>query len=128
MALGHKPLSRLGAEIDLDLTQPLDQAGQRELLALFRREKLLVFRDQHLSQADKERAVGYVGPVLPPEREHLELSLDDISGRVKFAYHSDIWFTPEPYRHLSLYALDIDGETTTHFVSGIRAAATDRKS
>lgn len=123
-ALRHRLLSPFGAEVDLDLARPLDEAGQQALLALFRREKLLVFRDQHLSQADQERAVGYVGPVLPPDREHIELSLDDVSGRVKFAYHSDIWFTPEPYRHLSLYAIDIDGETTTHFVSGIRAAAT----
>jgi taurine dioxygenase len=123
MALRYRSLSPFGAEVDVDLSQPLDEAGQEELLALFRREKLLVFRDQHLSQVDQMRAVGYVGPVLSPEKEHLEMSLDDESGRSRFGYHADIWFTPEPYRHLSLYAIDIDGETTTHFINGVHAAA-----
>jgi len=119
----HRSLSPFGAEIDLDLARRLDEAGQQALRALLRREKLLVFRGQDLSVDDQIRVVGYVGPVLPPEREHLELSLDDESGRAKFAYHADIWFTPEPYRRLSLYAIDIDGATRTHFVNGVRAAA-----
>ncbi len=123
MALRHRSLSPFGAEVDIDLSRPLDEADQQALLALIRREKLLIFRDQNLSQADQMRAVGYVGPVLAPETEHLDLSLDDDFGRVKFAYHADIWFTPEPYPFLSLYAIDIDGETSTRFVNGIHAAA-----
>jgi len=123
MELRCRSLSPFGAEVDIDLSRPLDESGQGELRALLRRHKLLVFRGQHLSAEDQIRAVGYAGPVLPPEREHLELSLDDESGRDKFAYHSDIWFTPEPYRRLSLYGIDIDGETTTHFVNGVHAAA-----
>ena len=116
-------LSPLGAEVDIDLSQPLDMAAQGELRALFNREKLLVFRDQHLSQADQMRVVGYIGPVVPPETEIGELSLDDDSGRDKFAFHADIWFRPKPYRQLSLYGIEIDGETTTNFVSGVAAAA-----
>lgn len=123
MALEHRSLSPFGAEVDVDLSQPLDEADQQALIALIRREKLLIFRDQNLSQADQMRVVGYVGPVLPPETEHFDLTLDDVFGRVKFAYHADIWFTPEPYRFLSLYAVDIDGGTSTRFVNGVHAAA-----
>lgn len=119
----HRSLSPFGAEVDIDLSQPLGEAGARALQALLRREKLLIFRDQNLSEADQIRVVGDVGPVLPPEEEHLELSLDDEAGQVKFGYHSDIWFTAETYRQLSLYAIDIDSETATYFVSGVRAAA-----
>jgi taurine dioxygenase len=116
-------LSPFGAEVDLELSQPLDTATRDDLRTLFHREKLLVFRDQNLSQAEQMRTVGYIGPVVAPETEIAEISLDDESGRDKFAFHADIWFRPKPYRQLSLYGIEIDGETTTNFINGVTAAA-----
>jgi taurine dioxygenase len=120
--IGFRRLDPLGAEVDLDLSGQLTEAAQDELRAVFHSEKLLVFRGQHLSQADQMRVVGYLGPVVAPRTEIAELSLDDVSGRDKFAFHADIWFRPKPYRQLSLYGIAIDGETTTNFVSGVAAA------
>jgi taurine dioxygenase len=54
------------------------------------------------------------------------LSLDgELVGACALAWHGDIMFVPEPYRLLSLYALDIDeaSGTSTRFVNGVHAAS-----
>jgi taurine dioxygenase len=108
-----------GVEVDLDLSQPLDADRQEALCALLYRKKLLVFRNQHLSQADQIRVLGYFGRVLPPEEEHEELALDGDFGRSQIAFHADLMSTPEPYKFLSLYAIEVDDDgTSTRFVDG----------
>ncbi len=119
------PLHPFGVEIDRDLSRPLDAADQVELQALLYREKLLVFRDQALSEDDQLRIVGQFGPVLSPEEDNRVISVDGDLGNGPLAYHSDLMFIEEPYRILSLFALDIDGGsgTATRFANGVRAAA-----
>jgi taurine dioxygenase len=116
-------LAPFGVEIDLDLSRPLDHRQQESLRALLYREKLLVFRNQGLSAGDQIRALGYFGRVLPPEEEHRELALDGDFGRSRLAYHADLMSTPEPYKLLSLYAIEVDEDgTTTRFIDGARGA------
>jgi taurine dioxygenase len=81
------------------------------------------------------------GPRLPPERQ-IEicgwfgavnhdggpgwsvLRNEDAAGRVSLAFHSDLSYTPEPFKGLSLHALELPpGGTTTAFVSGAAAWA-----
>ena len=120
-----RELQPFGAEVNLDLSHPLDPPDQAALKVLLDRHKLLVFRDQRLEPEDQLRVMGYLGAVLPPEREHRELALDGDFGRSRIAYHSDLLFTSAPYQRLSLFAIEVDeGRTATRFVSGVHAAAT----
>lgn len=108
-----------GVQVDLDLSRPLDGDTQEALRALLYRKKLLVFRNQDLTAEDQIRALGYFGRVLPPEEEHEELALDGDFGRSQIAFHADLMSTPEPYKLLSLYAIDVDDDgTSTRFIDG----------
>src|SRR4051794_37543623 len=108
-----------GVEVDLDLSQPIDGDTQSALQALLYRKKLLVFRNQDLSAAEQIRVLGYFGRVLPPEEEHEELALDGDFGRSQIAFHADLMSTPEPYKILSLYAIEVDDDgTSTRFIDG----------
>jgi taurine dioxygenase len=62
----HRPFEPFGAEVDLDLSAPLDADTAAALRDLFFRHSLLVFRGQSLSMDDQKRAVSNVGPVLEP--------------------------------------------------------------
>lgn len=123
-SLAIKALHPFGAEVDRDMARPLDEDGQNNLRELLYRHKLLVFRGQQLDAQDQLRIMGYLGVVLPPEKEHRELALDGDFGRSGIAYHADLIFTPKPYERLSLYAIDVDDDvSSTRFVDATRAAA-----
>jgi taurine dioxygenase len=112
-----------GVEVEIDLSRPIDADRREALRALLYRKKLLVFRNQSLSETDQIRVLGYFGRVLPPEEEHKELDLDGDFGRSRIGFHADLIFTPEPYKLLSLYALEVDDDgTSTRFVDGGHAA------
>jgi taurine dioxygenase len=53
------------------------------------------------------------------------ISVDGDLGNGPLAYHSDLMFIEEPYRVLSLFAIDVDDDsgTATRFANGVRAAA-----
>jgi taurine dioxygenase len=125
VAFNISPLSPFGVEVDYDLTRPLNDERQASLRQLLYREKLLVFRDQALSEADQLSIVGHFGNILSPEEDNREISVDGDLGNGPLAYHSDVMFTPEPYRILSLcpLAIDEDSRTSTRFANGVRAAA-----
>jgi taurine dioxygenase len=125
VAFNVAPISPFGVEVDYDLTRPLNAERQASLRDLLYREKLLVFRDQQLTEADQLRIVGQFGNVLSPEEDNREISVDGDLGNGPLGYHSDLMFIEEPYRILSLCALDIDDEsgTSTRFANGVRAAA-----
>src|SRR5215472_2544432 len=57
------PLTRhIGAEIQgVDLREPLDAETAAELKRLWLQHVVILFRDQHLSQADQLRVTGYFG-------------------------------------------------------------------
>jgi taurine dioxygenase len=125
IAFNISPISPFGVEVDYDLTRPLDDERQASLRDLLYGEKLLVFRDQQLTEADQLRVVGHFGKILSPEEDNREISVDGDLGNGPLAYHSDLMFIEEPYRILSLCALDIDDDsgTSTRFANGVRAAA-----
>lgn len=117
----HRPIEPFGAEVDLDLSKPLDLETAEALRDLFFRHSLLVFRDQSLSMADQKRAVSYVGPVLEPSAGYLSPE-DGILNTKHLDFHSDLCSTPMPFDAISLHAQDVDeGNTSTKFASGLRA-------
>jgi taurine dioxygenase len=115
------PLEPFGAEVALDLTRPLSADEQGAFRELFYREKLLVFRGQALSEDDQVRVMSYIGGVLGSRGEYREISSDGNLGGGPLCFHSDLSFTPEPFKALSLQALEVnDDETWTAFASGVR--------
>ena len=118
-------LGAFGAEVDYDLSWPLDATGQDALRSLLYAQGVLVFHDQALNDADQARVLGYFGAILGEEGENRELATDGNLGSCRLLFHSDLAFTPEPFRLLSLYGLDVDeGRTSTRFASGTRVLET----
>jgi taurine dioxygenase len=119
-----RPLPSFGREVAFDLSQPLDDEQQQALRDLLYGNGLLVFRNQSLSDADQTRVLEYFGRVLVEEGGHREISVDGNLGNCALIFHSDLAFTPEPFKLLSLYGIDVDdGATSTLFASGSAALA-----
>jgi taurine dioxygenase len=120
-AFEHAPFPTVGSKVDCDLSQPLDKAQQQALRDLLYEQGLLVFANQSLSDADQTRVLGYFGNVLVEEGGHREISADGNLGSGMLLFHSDLAFTPEPFRLLSLYGIEIgDGCAATLFASNAK--------
>lgn len=120
-SLKHAPFPTIGSEVDFDLAQTLDQARQQALRELLYEHGLLVFRNQSLGDTDQTRILGHFGNVLVEEGGHREISADGNLGGGALLYHSDLAFTHEPFRLLSLYGIDIGrGCAATLFASNVR--------
>jgi taurine dioxygenase len=121
-AFDSRPLPSFGQEVSFDLSQPLDDDQQQALRDLLYGNGLLVFRNQSLTDEDQTRVLGHFGHVLFEEGGHREISVDGNLGNCRLIFHSDLAFTPEPFKLLSLYGIDVeDGGTSTLFASGSRA-------
>lgn len=117
-------LAPFGLELDIDLKQPFSVDRQREFRDLFFQNGLLVFRNQELTMAAHERILGYLGKVLTAKGEYRTISTDGNLGAGALAYHSDLSFTEQPFKVISLHALAVnDDQTCTRFANGIRALA-----
>lgn len=120
----ERPLEPFGIEIDLPLEWPLPAEFEQRLVELFDRHKLVVFRNQRLSEQDQVRLLENFGMVLGSHGEYREISSDGALGSGPLTWHSDLAFTPEPYKIISLHAVEVnDGESWTAFANGVLAAA-----
>lgn len=117
-----KRLEPFGVELFVDLQADFDAETSRRFRELFYREKLLIIRNQQLTEADQVRVMSYIGAVLGDKGEYREISADGNLGAGPLCYHSDLSFTPEPFKALSLHALEVvDGQTWTRFAHGVAA-------
>lgn len=124
MDLRFRRLHPFGLELDIDLSIALTEEDRVQFRDLFYLEKLLVFRGQHLSEDEQVRLMGYIGDVLGSKGEYREISSDGNLGTGPLCFHSDLSFTPEPFKALSLHALEVvENQTSTCFAHGVRAAA-----
>jgi taurine dioxygenase len=113
-------LKPFGLEIDRDLSRPISDAEAGELRALYSAHKLLVFRKQALSEERQVHVMSLLGRVLGSKGEYRELSSDGNLGAAPLCYHSDLAFTEEPFKALSLHALAVnDGQSWTAFANGV---------
>ncbi|MCU1454104.1 MAG: taurine dioxygenase [Acidimicrobiales bacterium] len=123
MSLSWKQLHPFGAEIDIDLGQPLSAEQQRELNELFAEHHLLVAGGQALDREQQNRLTTYFGPLL--ENDVDMVSNDPavgMFGSQQLALHSDLSFVPIPVLVGILHALDVQsGTSSTLFASGARA-------
>lgn len=119
-----EPLQPFGARVDLDLNGPVCEEQVEQLLELFDRYRLLLFRNQRLPYDDHLRIAGWFGPT---DRGGNQPVLDPAMGKMglgtkELAFHSDLAGSDAPLEGLSLYAIDVDeGEVSTLFID---AAAT----
>jgi taurine dioxygenase len=107
----------IGVEIEADLRQPLSPAEADELVRLYRRHHLVLFRGQdELTPADHERVGAYLGPVPPSAPGDPAVHMISTGGSLgsgELVFHADLSFDPDPYQAVSLLALDIDPPDTT---------------
>lgn len=124
-------LSPFGVEIlGFDLREPLHPGDEQALRGMMAAHSLLLFREQDITGADQKRVVTMFGPVLDESgdgRGYTLVSNTATAGRLgdgSYLFHSDLAFTSEPIRYLSLCAIDVpaDGSPTV-FADGRRAAA-----
>ncbi len=114
-------LDPFGIEIDHDLSKELSAAEADRLRTLFYCHKLLLFRGQQLAEDDQVRVLSIFGKVLGARGEYREISTDGNLGAGPLAYHSDLAFTEEPFKVLSLHATQVnDGQSWTSFANGTR--------
>jgi taurine dioxygenase len=113
-------LKPFGLSIDRDLSRPINDADADALRALYSVHKLLAFRKQTLSEARQVEVMSLLGDVLTSKGEYREISSDGNLGGGPLAYHSDLAFTAEPFKALSLHALAVnDGQSWTTFADGV---------
>jgi len=124
MGWNERPLMPFGMEIDIPLGWPLPEGFEQRMVELFDRHKLLVFRGQTLSEADQVRLLENFGRVLGSHGEYREISSDGALGSGPLTWHSDLAFTEEPYKIISLHAVAVnDGQSWTDFANGVESAA-----
>jgi taurine dioxygenase len=116
------PMLPFGIEIDWDLSRPLGSSEKDLLAELMQRHSLILFRNQQLDEEAQVKVLSSFGNVLGAKGEYREISSDGNLGAGPLAFHSDLAFTTEPFKILSLHALDVnDGESWTDFANGISA-------
>ncbi len=132
----------LGAEIDVDLSQSIDDAMFREIVDAFHDNIVVVFRNQHLSNAQHvafsrrfgELEIHIVKKYLLSDYPEILLvtNIRNDAGEnigladAGFTWHSDVSYRKHPSRCSLLYAIEVpemDGTTlgSTLFANTIRA-------
>jgi taurine dioxygenase len=120
----ERQLAPFGMEIDIRLEWPLPEGFEERLVELFDRHKLLVFRNQALPESDQVKLLENFGRVLGSHGEYREISTDGGLGAGPLTWHSDLAFTEEPFKVISLHAVAVnDGQSYTDFVNGVDTAA-----
>jgi taurine dioxygenase len=127
--VAHKPLTPFGVEVDLDLSQPVDETTIDALKALYARHHLLVFRNQTLTHPRQVEIMSNFGPLLLTKQDGVGYISNQPGkgglGSTELAFHSDLAFSPEPFLGISLHAVDVENErSSTKYVDSCIAYAT----
>jgi taurine dioxygenase len=110
----------VGAEVSgVDLTRPLDDDQQATLLDAFHRYRLLLVRDQELSDDDHVRLCSYLLPVNEGIGYVSNTELKGFHpGDFNLLFHSDFMFMEHPLLGISLQALEVVPDAAgTRFVN-----------
>jgi taurine dioxygenase len=118
--LAWREMQPFGIEIDFDFRRQMTEAERAALRDAFYRHSLVLARGQRLSWAEQKRVCEIIGPVLGDGVDYTLISTDGNFGPVAYSFHSDLSFSEDPFKLVSLHALDVvDGESFTRFASGI---------
>jgi taurine dioxygenase len=123
-----KDLQPFGVEVDLDLANELDPAVADELRDLLWHRHLLVFRRQTFTFEQQIALMKQFGPVHREDDSASDygsssnkVNTDYVSidseigflGAVQLAFHQDLAMAPQPLIALSLFAVDVEPDTTS---------------
>jgi len=122
----------LGVEVrGVDLGQPLSEASLREIRAAWNSYHLLLFRGLDLTSDDQLRFIRHFGEPLCETLDGSPFSYvsnvrdDAIIRAGALFFHSDLAFTPDPLRAISLFAVEApEGVAPTSFINAIRGCET----
>lgn len=126
-----RPVSpALGIEVDLDLETGLTEPLLRHLHALYARHRLLLFRDQRLSEATQVALSTSFGPISRRSpamraRDSINVSNTDpqgVLGQGELLFHSDNTFFREPLQAIGLYAIEVPAAGGDTLFSNCQAA------
>jgi taurine dioxygenase len=126
-SLSTKDLQPFGVEVDLDLAGELDDSVVDELRDLLWDRHLLVFRGQTFTFAQQQDLMARFGPLCNEEDGSSVgtstsptvtdyVSVDPKVGTIgagKLAFHQDLTMCPLPLIALSLFAVDVEPDTTS---------------
>ena len=120
----------LGVEVMLDLEAGLDEPTLTALHALYRRHRLLMFRDQRLSEATQVAFAKSFGPISRRSpamrtRDSVNVSNTDpagVLGTGELLFHSDNTFFREPLQAIGLFAIEVPAEGGDTLFSNCQAA------
>lgn len=124
--VGAKPIpgAPFGWQVDVDLTSPLGAAQREALARIYKRDGLILFRNQALSREQQIVACDIFGPALRTELDNYVVSnveKDGFLGKQELLFHNDIPYVPAPFLGGSLYALEAaEGAAPTRYASGFR--------
>ncbi len=122
----------LGVEVrGVDLGRPLSEASLREIRAAWDTHHLLLFRGVDLTSDEQLRFIRHFGEPLLETMDDSPFSYvsnvrdDAIIRQGALFFHSDLAFTPDPLRAISLFAVDAsEGAAPTWFANAIRGCET----
>lgn len=111
---------------EIDLGADVAPEAVAQLRSLYRDRHLLVFRDQDLSPERQAEVTGWFGPVRVtadgPVGYVSNVRPDGIVPEGPLPFHSDMSFTENPLRGISLYALEIPSSGgSTRFADAVAA-------
>src|SRR4051794_6532383 len=117
------PDAPFGWEAAVDLASPLTEAQRAALLAVYRRDGLILFRNQALSRPQQQVACDIFGPALRTELDNYVVSNVEeggFLGKAELLFHNDIPYVPAPFLGGSLHALEVaEGAAPTRFASAL---------
>lgn len=121
----ERTIEPFGMEIDIRLDQPWPDGFEQRMLALFDEHKLLLFRQQQLTEGEQVGILSLFGKVLGSKGEFREISSDGNLGAGPLTWHSDLAFTEEPFKIISLQAMEVnDGQSWTGFANSVNVLRT----
>ncbi|MCB2077966.1 MAG: TauD/TfdA family dioxygenase [Novosphingobium sp.] len=119
------PDAPFGYEVEIDLGHPLSDEQRDALKRAYRRDGLIVFRNQSLSRDAQIEACEIFGPAVRNPLDNYNVSnveKDGLLGTEELLFHNDIPYVPAPFLGGSLHALDVaEGSAPTRFASAFRA-------
>ncbi|MCB2061571.1 MAG: TauD/TfdA family dioxygenase [Novosphingobium sp.] len=124
---GARPIAGapFGWEVGIDLTAPLGQAEKAALARIYRRDGLILFRNQSLTREQQQQACDIFGPALRTDLDNYVVSNVEeggFLGKQELLFHNDIPYVPAPFLGGSLHALEVaEGAAATRFASALRA-------
>jgi taurine dioxygenase len=119
------PGAHFGWEVRVDLSALPPAAVRDALVRIYKRDGLILFRNQSLNMDQQLDVCEIFGPVLRGALDNYIVSNvaeGGLLGHRELDFHNDVPFVPIPFRGGSLHALEVaPGVAPTRFASGFRA-------